>query len=71
MGRVESKQRLRRTVVSGALIAIFLVVVAIACVGIAVAVMSGLLGTVFVKTDMMAMSLRGWNVLCLNGYKGI
>jgi len=57
MGQVESKQRLRRMGISGALVAILLVVVAIAFVGIAVAVMSGFLGTASVKTDIMIEKL--------------
>jgi hypothetical protein len=43
--------------ISGALVAILLVVVAIAFVGIAVAVMSGYLGTASVKTDVMIEKL--------------
>jgi hypothetical protein len=43
--------------ISGALVAILLVVVAIAFVGIAVAVMSGFLGTASVKTDIMVEKL--------------
>jgi len=64
MGQVESKQRLRRMGISGALVAILLVVVAIAFVGIAVAVMSGFLGTASVKTDIMIEKLD----LVANGY---
>jgi hypothetical protein len=43
--------------ISGALVAILLVVVAIAFVGIAVAVMGGYLGTASVKTDIMIEKL--------------
>jgi hypothetical protein len=43
--------------ISGALVAILLVVVAIAFVGIAVAVMSGYLGTASVKTDVIIEKL--------------
>jgi len=53
----EDRQRLRRMGISGALVAILLVVVAIAFVGIAVAVMSGYLGTASVKTDIMVEKL--------------
>jgi hypothetical protein len=53
----EDKQRLRKMGISGALVAILLVVVAIAFVGIAVAVMSGFLGTASVKTDIMIEKL--------------
>jgi len=57
MRHVEDRQRLRRMGISGALVAILLVVVAIAFVGIAVAVMSGYLGTASVKTDIMVEKL--------------
>jgi hypothetical protein len=49
---------------SGALVAILLVVVAIAFVGIAVAVLSGFIGTGSVKTDIMVEKLD----LVANGY---
>jgi len=57
MRHAENRQRLRRMGISGALVAILLVVVAIAFVGIAVAVMSGYLGTASVKTDVMIEKL--------------
>jgi hypothetical protein len=57
MRHAENRQRLRRMGISGALVAILLVVVAIAFVGIAVAVMSGFLGTASVKTDVMIEKL--------------
>ena len=57
MRHVENRQRLRRMGISGALVAILLVVVAIAFVGIAVAVMGGYLGTASVKTDIMVEKL--------------
>jgi len=57
MRHAENRQRLRRMGISGALVAILLVVVAIAFVGIAVAVMSGYLGTASVKTDIMVEKL--------------
>ena len=57
MRHVENRQRLRRMGISGALVAILLVVVAIAFVGIAVAVMGGYLGTASVKTDIMIEKL--------------
>ena len=50
--------------ISGALVAILLVVVAIAFVGIAVAVLSGFIGTGSVKTDIMVEKLD----LVANGY---
>jgi len=57
MRHAENRQRLRRMGISGALVAILLVVVAIAFVGIAVAVMGGYLGTASVKTDIMIEKL--------------
>jgi len=60
----ENRQRLRKMGISGALVAILLVVVAIAFVGIAVAVLSGFLGTGSVKTDIMVEKLD----LVANGY---
>jgi len=57
MRHAENGQRLRRMGISGALVAILLVVVAIAFVGIAVAVMGGYLGTASVKTDIMIEKL--------------
>ncbi|MCL7394512.1 MAG: hypothetical protein LZ169_06825 [Thaumarchaeota archaeon] len=57
MRHAENRQRLRRMGISGALVAILLVVVAIAFVGIAVAVMGGYLGTASVKTDVMIEKL--------------
>jgi len=60
----ENRQRLRRVGISGALVTILLVVVAIAFVGIAVAVLSGFIGTGSVKTDIMVERLD----LVANGY---
>jgi len=57
-------QRVKKMGISGALVAILLVVVAIAFVGIAVAVLSGFLGTGSVKTDIMIEKLD----LVANGY---
>ena len=57
MRRVENIKRLRRMGISGALVTILLVVVAIAFVGIAVAVLSGFMGTGSVKTDIMVEKL--------------
>jgi len=55
--------------ISGALVAILLVVVAIAFVGIAVAVLSGFIGTGSVKTDIMVERLdlvaKGYSVAVL------
>ena len=64
MRRAEDIQRLKKMGISGALVAILLVVVAIAFVGIAVAVLSGFLGTGSVKTDIMVEKLD----LVANGY---
>jgi hypothetical protein len=54
----------RKAAISGALVAILLVVVAIAFIGIAVAVLSGFIGTGSVKTDIMIEKLD----LVANGY---
>ena len=54
---MRGSRRLSRMGISGALVAILLVVVAIAFVGIAVAVLSGFLGTGSVKTDIMIEKL--------------
>jgi len=64
MRRVENIKRLRKMGISGALVTILLVVVAIAFVGIAVAVLSGFIGTGSVKTDIMVEKLD----LVANGY---
>ena len=60
----EGKIDRRKAGISGALVAILLVVVAIAFVGIAVAVLSGFIGTGSVKTDIMVEKLD----LVANGY---
>jgi len=57
MRRAEDIQRVKKMGISGALVAILLVVVAIAFVGIAVAVLSGFLGTGSIKTDIMIEKL--------------
>jgi hypothetical protein len=64
MRRAENKQRVKKMGISGALVTILLVVVAIAFVGIAVAVLSGFMGTGSVKTDIMIEKLD----LVANGY---
>jgi hypothetical protein len=64
MRRVGNKQRVKKMGISGALVTILLVVVAIAFVGIAVAVLSGFIGTGSVKTDIMVEKLD----LLANGY---
>ncbi len=59
-----NNRRKSRLGISGALVTILLVVVAIAFVGIAVAVLSGFIGTGSVKTDIMIEKLD----LVANGY---
>ncbi len=59
-----NNRRQNRLGISGALVTILLVVVAIAFVGIAVAVLSGFIGTGSVKTDIMIEKLD----LVANGY---
>jgi hypothetical protein len=60
----EGKIDRKKAGISGALVAILLVVVAIAFVGIAVAVLSGFIGTGSVKTDILIEKLD----LVANGY---
>jgi archaellum component FlaF (FlaF/FlaG flagellin family) len=67
MRRTENKRRPGKMGISGALVTILLVVVAIAFVGIAVAVLSGFIGTGSVKTDIMVEKLD----LVANGYSVI
>jgi hypothetical protein len=65
----EGKIDRRKAGISGALVAILLVVVAIAFVGIAVAVLSGFIGTGAVKTDIMIekfdLVAKGYSVLVI------
>lgn len=63
----ERKIDRKKAGISGALVAILLVVVAIAFVGIAVAVLSGFIGTGSVKTDILVEKLD----LVANGYSVI
>jgi len=64
-----NNRRQNRLGISGALVTILLVVVAIAFVGIAVAVLSGFIGTGSVKTDIMIEKLdlvaKGFSVVVL------
>jgi hypothetical protein len=65
----EGKIDRRKAGISGALVAILLVVVAIAFVGIAVAVLSGFIGTGSVKTDILIekfdLVAKGYSVLVI------